>query len=239
MQNSLSPSFSIEPNPILQSALKNKLFIPKIFVNTCFDKTEQNLGIAAYQGDVDEIKRIIHLRILNINMLDQQSGASVLHYAIFCEMQDKGFQAFKLLIKSGADFYLNMNNESTLQLAAERTSNLEIIKCLIHHGVKIHNLNEKGRANLHKAVTQLFEKFKYLLILNNAIPLEVKSIIIKTSMCLTYEHQIPSIKPICFNDLMPPETAELDDIIILNRKITVKTEDCLVLKPKKSFCLIM
>lgn len=206
-----------------------------IAVQTYKDDSIYNLGLAAYIGNIDEIKHIINLWIANINKLDKQSLASVLHYAVFCKDQAKGFQAFKLLVNAGADFNINMNDESTMQLAAERTANLEIINFLLYKGVKTTALNSNGRASVYAAITQLFNKYKYLLIIEKDAPLEVLSNIITLSLYVTYEDK-PK-KSFTFTKLN--EIFNYQETGKLEIKSFFKIEDALVLKPKRSNCLIM
>ena len=226
-----------DSNHIISYALDNKLYNPVIDVQTCLGTGHYNLGLAAYEGNVDEVERIIDLWILNINELDKQSHASVLHYAAFCKDQAKGFKIFKLLVNAGADFNINMNNESTMQLAAERTSNLEIIKLLICKGVKTPTLKDNGLANVHEAVTQLFNKYKYMLIIEKDAPLEVLSSIISLSLHLTYEDRPKkSWKYQILNEFRHIQEYPK---LISKSEFSFNLEDAIALKSQDSYCSIM
>ncbi len=104
---------------------------------------------AAYEGDLEKVKKIIDRNPNQINVQDA-SGYTPLHLA-----SGKGhIEIVEFLLNHGADIELEIFNRDTPLLVAARYARhgqYETIKTLLEHGAKVNHKDENGRTALHDA----------------------------------------------------------------------------------------
>ncbi len=104
---------------------------------------------AAYEGDLEKVKKIIDRNPNQINVQDA-SGYTPLHLA-----SGKGhIEIVEFLLNHGADIELEIFNRDTPLLVAARYARhgqYETIKTLLEHGAKVNHKDKHDRAALHDA----------------------------------------------------------------------------------------
>jgi ankyrin repeat protein len=106
------------------------------------------LHIAAINGDIHEIKRLLDLQA-DINAEDD-GGLSPLHYAIMADSSNELIFCIEILLRSGSNINASNNKSKSTPLhLAARYGKIDKVKVLIKHGARVNSMNADGQTPLH------------------------------------------------------------------------------------------
>jgi uncharacterized protein len=101
----------------------------------------------ALNGLTTSVKRLLSIRNINVNVKDDESGMTPLHWAAV----NGHIEIARLLLQNGAEVNAKGYNGSTpLQFAAEE-DNVDILHLLVENGANLEAQNDHGWRALHFA----------------------------------------------------------------------------------------
>ena len=101
----------------------------------------------ASKGLTTSVKRLLSIRNINVNVKDDWSGATPLHFAA----ENGHVEIARLLLQNGAELNAKNNYGSTSLHCAASQDNIDILHLLVENGADLEAQDNDGMRALHRA----------------------------------------------------------------------------------------
>jgi hypothetical protein len=139
----------VAPLMNLSKVTRNCIHLQPIMMNVKLGRRygRTQLHFCAIYGLTTSVKRLLSIRNINVNVKDDLSGATPLHYAAA-----NGYvEITHLLLQNGADVNVKNNGGSTPLHSAAIFGHVDILHLLVENGADLEAQDVDGRRALHRA----------------------------------------------------------------------------------------
>jgi hypothetical protein len=139
----------VAPLMNLSKVTRTCIHLQPIMMNVKFGRDGfTQLHHCALNGLTSSVKRLLSIRNINVNVKDDESESTPLHWAAM----DGNVEIARLLLQNGAEVNAKSNRGYTpLHYAAEQDDNVDVLHLLVENGVDLEAQANNGWRALHSA----------------------------------------------------------------------------------------